>query len=82
MAFSVKLLCALVSVIFQFLRTKQLEFEKSFDTFSFKRMDAAEKDSVSRLFCFKPVFLNTYNLKQILTIIIRIKLLLKSYGFL
>ena len=38
-----------------------------------------ENDPVSRRLCFELLYLDTWNLKQVLTMIIRIKLLLKAY---
>ena len=44
----------------------------------FEKVLDKEKDSVSRRLCFELLFLDTCNLKQILTMIIRIEILQKS----
>ena len=51
-------------------------FELVFDNLTFKHMDALRQQT-QRL-CFEPLFLDICNAKQILTMITRIKLLLKS----
>ena len=64
---------AIVSVIPRILRAFKMRFEQVFNNPTFKRMDAFEGNNpVSRGLCFGLLFLDTCNVKQILTMIIRI----------
>ena len=49
-----------------------------FDNLTFKDIDALRKQIQSTV-CFEPLFVDICNVKQILTMIARIKLLCKSY---
>ena len=39
-------------------------FKQVFDNLTVKHMDALETDSVSRRFCFEPLFLDLCNVKE------------------
>ena len=55
-------------------------FGQVLDNLTFKNMDTFEEtDSVSRRLCLEPLFLDICSVKQIFTLITRIKLLWKSY---
>ena len=70
MAFSVKVPWSVSYVV---------SFEQVFDNLSLKSKDAFEEtDSVSRRICLELLFLDSCRLRQILTIIVRIKQLLES----
>ena len=59
-----------------------MEFEQVFDNLTFKHTDAQRKQIQSLFDYVLNYFLDTCNAKQILTTIIRIKLLWKSFSLL
>ena len=54
-------------------------FEQVFDNITVKHMDALRAASVSRRLCLELLFLDTWDGKQMLTMIVRNKSLWKSY---
>ena len=82
MAFVVKVSWTIVSLISQLLQGKPngiMGFEQVIDNITFKRMDVLRKKIQSLLDYVLKYFLDTCNLKQILTLIITIKSFMKSY---
>ena len=79
MVFLVKVPYVIVSVTSQFFRANEVRFEQVFDNLTFKRTDPLRKRFRLSSILFCASFLGKCNIKQILTMIKRIKLVQRHH---